>query len=344
MRLKLPSSEQFLYMANVLVDRLFFKQGYGADVKSILVVKWDEIGDMATATHVFKLLKNEYPQAKITLLCKNFVKSLIENDPFIDEVITDITAYNKSYDLELELRGTWSTLFRSLRFKGKYRTSRAEVRLKNKGKQLHEIATNAAVVASVTHNTGNAMPQLYYSESDKNAVEEFIKQHSIGRYAVFHIGARRVLRQWPLERFALLAEFVKTNFQLAIVFAGTKEDEQHINAAKAQLPFETFSFTEGFSLSQFSYLCSGASLFIGNESGPLHIASAFGIPLVGLYGPGVPDVFYPLGENSRILHHVLSCNPCNQIDCVVPENPCIQRITVLDVSNELLNLKDKINL
>lgn len=344
MRLKLPSSEQLLYMANVLVDRLFFKKGYGADIKTILVVKWDEIGDMATATHVFGLLRKEYPQAQITLLCKNFVKSLIENDPSIDEIITDVSAYHQRYDLVLELRGTWATLLRSLRFKGGYRASRAEVRLKNKGKQLHEIDTNTAVVNSITRFEETSNPRLYYSDADSKTVDTFLKDNGIGRYAVFHIGARRVLRQWPVERFVLIAEFVKSNFQIDIVFAGTKEDELHINTAKGQLTFETYAFTEGFSLSQFSYLCSKASLFIGNESGPLHIASSFGIPLVGLYGPGVPDVFYPLGENSRVLHHVLSCNPCNQIDCIVPENPCIQRITVLDVSNELLNLKDKINL
>lgn len=345
MRLKLPSSEQWLYLLNVMADRLFFRKGFHTDIKTILIVKWDEIGDMATTTHVFKLLRNDYPDADITLLCKNFVKPLVVHDPHLDHIITDIAAFNQAYDLVVELRGTYSTLWRSIRYMAQYRTSRAEIRFKNKGRQLHEIATNTAVAASVTRAADpDQKPVLYYSETEKNNVATFLNNAGIKRYAVLHAGARRVLRQWPPDRFAAIALFLKETFELDIVFAGTEDEEAQINHIRQMTAFPTHLFTRGFSLSEFACLCSGAAVFVGNESGPLHIASSFGIPLIGLYGPGVPDVFYPTGDNSRVLHHVLRCNPCNQIDCVVPENPCIQRIMVLDVCNELLNLKDKINL
>lgn len=345
MSIKLPSSEQFLFAANVLANRLFFKQGFNAGIQTILVIKWDEIGDMATATHVFELLKTSYPQAKLTVLCKPFVKSLIAHDPHIDEIITDIQAYNKPYQLVVELRGTWNTLLKSFLHKAKYRVGRAEVRVANRGQQLHEIATNAAVIAPMALSVNTTLkPRLYFSEADEKNVQAFLMEHEIKKFAILHVGARRVLRQWPLERFAQIANFLHTQYQLEIIFAGTIEDEPQIQIVKEWLNFKSFSFTNGFSLSEFSCLCNKASFYVGNESGPLHMASAFDVPLLGLYGPGVPNVFYPMGKNSKVLHHVLACNPCNQLDCVEPQSPCITRIQVLDAELAIAELMERINL
>src|SRR5690606_14559545 len=97
----------------------------------------------------------------------------------------------------------------------------------------------------------------------------------------------------------------------------------------------SYDITEGFSLSVFSAFCSRASFYLGNESGPMHIASAFDVPLLGLFGPGVPYVFYPQGLKAEVLHHILPCNPCDQIHCVHPENPCISRIEVNDVLRKI---------
>lgn len=74
-----------------------------------------------------------------------------------------------------------------------------------------------------------------------------------------------------------------------------------------------------------------ASLYIGNESGPLQLADIAQVPLVAIYGPGVPHVFYPLSERSRVLHEILSCNPCNQVVCSQPLDRCIDRVTLVSV-------------
>ena len=330
--MKKPNAEQFLFAANVLADMVLFRQDVGKDVKSILVVKWDEIGDMATATHVFSLLKKQYPQAYLTLLCKPFVRDLVSSDPNIDVIVTSVDYFNKRYEMVVELRGTWKTLWRSIRHKAKYRVSRAGVRLRNKGRQLHEVTTNFEVVKPLlAPGTVNEAPRLYYSERDRVKVEDFLASNHIGKYAIIHVGARRKLRQWNLDRFALVAQYLRERYGMDIIFAGSAEDNSDIAQVQALLPFASYRFTEGYSLSQFSCLCSKASFYLGNESGPMHIASAFEVPLLGLFGPGVPVVFYPRSPRSAVLHHVLSCNPCDQIHCVHPGNPCISRILVADV-------------
>ena len=87
----------------------------------------------------------------------------------------------------------------------------------------------------------------------------------------------------------------------------------------------------GYSLLDFEALSSKASLMIGNESGPMHLAAAENIPVIGLFGPGEPHVFSPFGKKTTFIHHKLECNPCGQIHCVHPELTCMQRISVEEI-------------
>ena len=119
-----------------------------------------------------------------------------------------------------------------------------------------------------------------------------------------------------------------------------------LGESKTIFPEKTQVYCSNFGLQGFASLCKYATIFLGNESGPLQIAATYKtLPLIALYGPGVPNVFYPIGSNKRVLHHVLDCNPCDQVNCVQPNNPCIEIIQTLDVQNEIdLLLKEKINL
>lgn len=333
MRLTLPSKEQFLFVANLLTDKLFAMDRL-KDVRQILVVKLDEIGDMATATHVFALLKAAHPNAEITVLCKPFIQSLIENDPAIDHIITSVSHWNKRYEVVVELRGTWKTLLKSLIYKPMLRLSRAEVRYRNRGRQLHETLTNFEVIKSLLPDGAKTVPPgLYFSEKDQDFAEDFLKKEGIGKFAIIHAGARKKLRQWNPDRFAALVKHLYSKHNLRIVFIGSADEAADVEHIRQMAGVPTHTTIGQFSLSALSCLISNASLYVGNESGPMQIASAFAIPLLALYGPGVPNVFYPRHKTSRVLHHVLSCNPCDQVHCVQPLNPCISLIQTIDATS-----------
>ena len=75
-------------------------------------------------------------------------------------------------------------------------------------------------------------------------------------------------------------------------------------------------------------------LFIGNDSGPLHVATAAGIPVIGFYGPGEYHRFKPWGMNHEAFRLGLSCSPCSQ-NCLFREPRCIEGITLHRVKNLL---------
>ncbi len=333
-------NEKILFGFNIICNKLFFKQQFDNDIKNILIVKLDEIGDMVCATHVFENLNKYYPQSKITLLCKPFVKSLIEHDPYINKICTSIDELDKHYETIVELRGTWKTLFYSFTHKAKYRVSRAEIRLKNKGNQAHEYITNLEIIKPILPLDAipSSKPLLYLNKLNEEKVNSFLIKNNITKYAVIHAGARSKLRQWSPLKFAEAITYLHNKYQMDIIFSGTEEDLNTYSIIEKNTSAKVHYFTSGFSLTDFAYLCSKAKFYLGNESGPLQIACVYQVPLIALFGPGVPNVFYPQHKQAITLHHILQCNPCSQKDCIQKDTPCIELISVDEVTNAMDSL------
>jgi ADP-heptose:LPS heptosyltransferase len=329
--------EKILFLANYFVSKftngLFFKRKLKREFKNILIVKWDEIGDMVMAMHLFEPLKQKYKRSKLTVLCKPICASLLKNHPFIDEFIHSSEDWTEKYDLVIELRGTRKTLFKSLKYKPRLRLDRGSVRIKNKTRFgfLTDKETNDLILKPLLGEISVQKPKIYTDTEDKQAVGSFIELNRVGEFAVFHATSNKVLKEWPLDRFAILADYVFKDYGLQAVFIGIESERGRIEKVMQMMKTPSINAAGVFSLTELYELFGKAKLFVGNDSGPMHIANAAGTPLVGLFGPGPADVFYPEGENCRIIHHVLDCNPCNQIHCVRPNDTCMQKIKVAEV-------------
>jgi ADP-heptose:LPS heptosyltransferase len=384
-------SEKWLYFFNILVSRWVNALGPGglrAPIKSILVVKRDEIGDMAAAVHVYGTLKSAYPEAELHVLCKPFVATLIAGDPAIDKVITNIEDWQQRYDVVVELRGTWQTLRKSLslRTMPKYRVDRGWVRFLQRGAQPHEVVTNERIIRplvgagfaiskrvlypsiaeiaeaqrwsdwaigtgqifggsssdSTDCNSNNSQNEVLTEGRSDFSVKEVsvdvsstspltdaVSNKKVSGYAILHTGARRELRRWPLERFVALSKWLLSEKNLIPIWVGTADEESQLDEAFAMgAAGKKWVAPEGSSLLSFYAFIASSKLYVGNESGPLQLADIAEVPLVAIYGPGVPDVFYPQSTHSRVLHEVLDCNPCDQIHCVRPSERCIDRISL----------------
>lgn len=301
--------------------------------QEILVIKLDEIGDMVLSTHVFSLLKRDYPTATITVLCKPGVAKLIEHHVHVDHVLTSVAEWTKRYDTIIDLRGTWQTLKKTLSLRPIVRLDQAAVRWRNRQHRevVHEAKTHFSIVEPILKNTSWIAPQLHTTQPDRNLVQEFIIHHGITRYAILAPGARSPLRRWPYERYAAIASWLAAHYGLTSICVGGPEDREAINTIVTASNGAAVAAPSEWSLTTFTALCEQGALFIGNESGPMHIASTFNIPLVGIYGPGIPKRFDVLGSRSRIIHHVLECNPCDQVHCVHPTNTCMMRASIDEV-------------
>lgn len=300
--------------------------------KRILCIKQDEIGDVVNTLHVYSMLHAEYPYAEITVVCKPFAVSLFLDNPAVAHVETDLTEVQGRFDLIVELRGSWQSIFFAITHWPTLRFDRATVRFRNSraGKQPHEVITNLQIVQPIiSPKHQHTAPKMVPSIAAQDTVTEYLRRNSIDSFILLHIGASKELKKWG--GFAALVRYLKQQYQMEIIFIGSSGDISDIENIQAQVPFATYSVAGVFNLTELAALTRKASVYIGNDSGPLHIAAINGAPSLGLFGPCEPDVFYPYGPKTAVLHHVLECNPCDQIHCVVPDNPCINRITLNEV-------------
>lgn len=328
-------SEKFLYAANMLASRCWRSQVSPEKIKEIVVVKWDEIGDMVTAVHVFQLLKDYAPQARLTLLCKPFVGSLINANPYIDRVVYGANELPKKADVWVELRGTWHTWWLSLWRTQKVRLDRGRVRFIQRGNQVHERLTNFRIVEPLVGNIPWTSAPLHLSGEDVIAANQVLHNLWVGDVAqpfvLVHPGGRSLLRRWPAERFVSVIKEIYAKYGWKSVVIGTPDESAIVEQIVVGSGGAAVAWITTASLGTFASVISRAALFLGNESGPLQIADAMGVKSIGLFGPGVKDVFYPQTPGSQVLHPILNCNPCDQVHCVQPKNRCIDITQVAEV-------------
>lgn len=110
-------------------------------------------------------------------------------------------------------------------------------------------------------------------------------------YAVLHPFAAAPQKRWPAERFCEIARYLEL-WNITPVFLAASEDDA--------MPFTAHTVFRG-SLSKVKTLLANAALFLGNDSGPAHIAAAFGIPSVVLFGPSNPSIWGPWQTESEIV-------------------------------------------
>lgn len=305
--------------------------------ESILVVKLDEIGDMVYALHVFELLRKEHPNALLNVYIKPFNRTLIELTGCADRIIHDPKELDSQYDLLVNLRGDWHTFW--LGFRCKMRLERGCVRLANKltGGQRHETETNYRIILPVLTNSGEMpMPKLVIPDEEKAGVDQLLSESNTGPFALLHTGARDPARRWPGHHFAEIAGWLYREYGLSAVFGGGKDEYDDVEQIRKLIDTPTHNFAGKTSLPGFGALCARATVFIGNESGPMHIANVMDTPCVALFGPGVIDVFYPYGSNVRVIHHFHPRNHKSQS----AENSTIHLITVDEVKEAIRSLLD----
>jgi heptosyltransferase-3 len=112
-------------------------------------------------------------------------------------------------------------------------------------------------------------------------------------YAVIHPVAALPDKTWPAERFLEIADYLKRSFELNPVFIGGPGED--LSA------FGRWQTVPGAPLEEIKSLIAGASLFVGNDSGPAHMAAAFGIPVVVIFGPSDPVVWAPWRTQAEVL-------------------------------------------
>jgi ADP-heptose:LPS heptosyltransferase len=135
-----------------------------------------------------------------------------------------------------------------------------------------------------------------------------------------------VTRQWGEENFVVLAERLRAQYPVKILWF---QDPSQVRPAQHTDDFIPLSLP----LRQFMAVLKRCRLFICNDSGPMHISTALGVPVVAVFGPTEPLWFGPLGPDNRIvIQSGFWCRPCFDY-CLFDQPYCLRTISVESVLN-----------
>ncbi|MFO7886487.1 MAG: glycosyltransferase family 9 protein [Desulfobacteraceae bacterium] len=158
---------------------------------------------------------------------------------------------------------------------------------------------------------------------------------------VIHPCASWVFKQWPLDSFVSLIKklFEKYNGKIHIILIGLPSEKSDLDFIKKNVPYKIMLLC-GANLTTVMGLIKCADIFLGNDSGPKHIADAFSKPVVELLGPSTPETVGGRNPKVHSCYANIRCSPCSHLECF-NEGRCMKAITVESVLPYLYSLIDK---
>ena len=129
-----------------------------------------------------------------------------------------------------------------------------------------------------------------------------------------HVSGGRESKQWHLDRFAAVARRLATDHAATIVLTGAAGDRQMVDTVRGQLKdVPVIDVAGALDLVTLAGLLTQLDLLVTGDTGPMHLASAVGAPIVALFGPADPRRYGPRSPSQRILRVDLPCSPCGQV-------------------------------
>jgi heptosyltransferase-3 len=253
----------------------------------IAVIRLRSLGDCVLTTPALALLKRHRPDLKISVIVEPRFAEIFAGNPDVDETRDSMTRADLVLNLHGGTRSMILTALSRAKFRAGFTHHRYSIVYSDKIPTAQEILGVTRRVHTAEH-LASAIFWLGVPQQEIPRAKLFADPPARHSYAVIHPVASAPDKTWPAERFIEIA----TQLNLDPIFLAGPTDDL--------TPFEKFQ-TSRESLKITKSLIAGASLFIGNDSGPAHIAAAFGIPVVVLFGPSDPVTWRPWQTESQVL-------------------------------------------
>jgi ADP-heptose:LPS heptosyltransferase len=160
-----------------------------------------------------------------------------------------------------------------------------------------------------------------------------LMKHQISKFIGLSIGTKMDVKDWTFANWRLLVRQLASKYpQLGIVGIGAAEERQNTDAVLQLWPGPTLNVCGMFSPRTSAALLQRAAVFVGHDSGPMHLAAAVGTKCVAIFSARVPPgVWFPRGRGHRVIYHRTECFNCRLSVCPHHQKKCILSISVDEV-------------
>jgi len=167
-------------------------------------------------------------------------------------------------------------------------------------------------------------------------------RNDIWRCAIAPGASYGAAKCWPPERFAALADRLISECGADVILFGTPSEKEMAARIRSAMKCNPISLVGQTSMRELAALFSACSIFIGNDSGAMHVAAAAGLPVIGIFGPTDPKGTAPLTPQFTLIQEPVSCSPCFLRTCPV-DHRCMTRISVDAVFSAAQQIQNSCN-
>lgn len=331
--------------------------------RSILVVEYWSLGDLAIVVPFLKSLRRSFPNARIALLVNAALPNFLEGEGLVDEFFAVRVPWAQHFHRWRKynpLSRDWISLFSAIRTLRRRRfdwafSGRMDLRdnlilwltrahrriaygLGGGGSLLtdrvapdlsrpHRTDLWLHLLEAIGVSLDRRPGRLRLANAQMAAATSFLRERGIpeGAFLVgIHPGARSATRRWNHERFAEVAQRLVREARAYVLWFSQPGEPYYAPALEHCYPVS-------LDFRSFLAVLSCCSLFICNDSGPLHLANLLDVPVVAIFGPQRPESFGPRGAHDRVvIRPEFSCRPCFD-DCIFDQPYCLRAISTDEV-------------
>lgn len=336
-----------------------------ASLNRILIIKLGSIGDVVHTLPALAALKKSYPQAEIDWLVEKKSSIILQKNPLIRQIIEiDTQRWRKSllsfevlrqiktslsrmrdnhYDVALDFQGLWKSAAFGY-FSGAKRVVGFDKealrepgcrilyddRISPAADAVHVIEIYNELARSLGAESNGYRFDLNVSEEDEAYIASQLASRHITDFIILNPGGGWVTKNWDPTNYSRLQTRIrkKTGWPSIITWGPGEEElvEQVFRDCETDPPV-AFPTT----IPQFVSLVRRAKLFVGGDTGPLHLAAACQTPVVGIFGPTHPSRNGPFSQADLVVSHPVPCGPCYKRTCEIYNQQCMRLVTVDDV-------------
>jgi heptosyltransferase I len=336
-------------------------------VQRVLFVKLTSLGDVVHALPVAASLKQAFPFLKLHWVVEDRCAPLLENHPLLDSVIVyprkEIQALiskrkwgqvlkllknlrrslkDLSIDLSIDLQGLAKSGMMVLMAWPPHRIgcfglkefSYVISKGLSEGGDLHAVDRNLKVAEFLGAKIGDPEFVIGIKGEEKIWAKEFFQRQGISEGMTLislQVGASFPQKCWPIPKMMALVEKISILPDIQVVLFGDQTDREKLKPYLSQIPQKVINTVGDLSLRQLMTLIDRCQLFVGADTGPLHLAVGLGVPVIALCGADDPKWTGPYGPSHRVHYKKFPCSPCNKTPVCQGRFDCMEAIEVEEV-------------
>lgn len=338
--------------------------------RSILLIQLGDIGDVVLTLPCIRALRETYPQARIAVAVWDKAAELLEDCPWLDQVIA-VTKRSRSFweelrfqidffrnlrslhcDLAIDLRtGTRGAIMVFLSGAvqrigfyaddGKLWRNRLFTSLLRRDytPDLHVADYLLCLLEAFGVTTEQRIPELAVAVGKQEEIRFLFEREGIPqdkKLVAVQPFSLWQYKEWGKEKYIALIQWLVTEHGAAVLVTGSVAEKDRAEEIVRSCGAGCYNFAGKTSIAMYAALLQQCRLFIGVDSAGLHIAAAVGTPTVGIFGPSSPVSWAPMGRCHLIVQKNWPCVPCRHKGCHDSEkSTCLDELTLEEVMDKI---------